>query len=123
MVICSECGSELKEGAQFCNKCGSKVNMNKQETNEEIIENRTDNQYVVKYLMVYDDILKRDRYSKAKLIGAILFAWFFISGLFSLITGLLAFNLSSIAVFIMALILAIIAYFVCSFIGSIIRNR
>ena len=122
MAICSECGSELKEGAQFCSKCGSSINNNQQETNEEIIDNRTNNEFVVKYLMVYDDMLKRYRYSKAKFVGALLFAWFFISGLFSLIMGLITFNLIGMGTFIISLIIGIIAYVICSFIGNFIRD-
>ena len=122
MTICKKCGSELKEGAQFCSKCGSSVNNNQQESHEEIKDNRTDNEFVVKYLMVYDEILKRYRYSKAKIIGALLFAWFFLSGIIALIGNLIAFNIGSILVFIISLIIGIVAYFVCSFIGNFVRN-
>ena len=123
MANCSECGSELKEGAQLCRKGGANVDNNQQENNEVIAENRTDNEFVVKYLMIYDPILKRYRYSKAKFIGAIIFALFFIPGLFSLIMGLITFQfLGAIIGFIIPLILGIIGYFVCSFIGNFVRD-
>lgn len=123
MAICSECGSELKEGAQFCSKCGSNVNNNQQEDNEVIVENTTDNEFVVKYLMIYDPILKRYRYSKAKFIGALIFAIFIIPAIFSLIIGLINFQLlGAIGGFIISLILGSIGYFVCSFIGNFVRD-
>ena len=122
MAICSQCGSELKEGAKFCTKCGSNV-IDEQKSNVEVIENIPDNEYIVKYLMVYDDILKRYRYSKAKVIGALFFAWCFIIGFFSLLHGLIQFSLlGSIFPFIISLIIGIVLYAVCSFIGDFVRQ-
>lgn len=66
MAICSECGSELKEGAQFCNNCGSKVENNEQKIDEDIAQNVQNSTYVEKYLMVYDPILKDRGIQKLK---------------------------------------------------------
>ena len=122
MAICSECGSELKEGAQFCNNCGSKVENNEQKIDEDITQNVQNSAYVEKYLMVYDPIFKRQRYSKAKVIGALIFALFFITGFVSLITGLMVSTSGAIVTFIISLIMGIVGYFVCSLIGNFARD-
>lgn len=122
MAICSECGSELKEGAQFCNNCGSKVENNEQKIDEDITQNVQNSTYVEKYLMVYDPIFKRQRYSKAKVIGALIFALFFITGFVSLITGLMVSTSGAIVTFIISLIMGIVGYFVCSLIGNFARD-
>ena len=122
MAICSECGSELKEGAQFCNNCGSKVKNNEQKIDEDIAQNVQNSTYVEKYLMVYDPIFKRQRYSKAKVIGALIFALFFITGFVSLITGLMVSTSGAIVTFIISLIMGIVGYFVCSLIGNFARD-
>lgn len=122
MAICSECGSELKEGAQFCNNCGSKVENNEQKIDEDIAQNVQNSTYVEKYLMVYDPIFKRQRYSKAKVIGALIFALFFITGFVSLITGLMVSTSGAIVTFIISLIMGIVGYFVCSLIGNFARD-
>lgn len=122
MAICSECGSELKEGAQFCNNCGSKVENNEQKIDEDITQNVQNSTYVEKYLMVYDPIFKRQRYSKAKVIGALIFALFFITGFVSLIIGLMVSTSGAIVTFIISLIMGIVGYFVCSLIGNFARD-
>lgn len=122
MAICSECGSELKEGAQFCNNCGSKVENNEEKIDEDIAQNVQNSTYVEKYLMIYDPIFKRQRYSKAKVVGALIFAIFFITGIISLIGGLMVSLTGAIVAFIISLVMGIIGYFVCSLIGNFVRD-
>ncbi len=109
MIYCNECGSELKDDAKFCPKCGASVG---NESN--IVENSDDKMEYYSNLIfkIYDESLGRYRYSKAKMIGVIGFLFYFIPALF----------LGNLWNIVLNLIIGIVVYGICVLIGRFVRK-
>lgn len=65
-MLCKNCGNELAEGSQFCNKCGTKCNilLNEQTSLTEINEVIPSSQKIENLLSLFQSLLKSDNIVK-----------------------------------------------------------
>ncbi len=48
-MFCEECGSQIRQGAKFCQKCGKSVNYSKTNTSQNYIDNHADKQTDIRH--------------------------------------------------------------------------